>query len=101
MERQELVRELSKVLEMMKIAIKYKDADEFSYQDVLFHETIIRSIGPWLRQYDVAKSKTCHGKFHLIVDAPTYRRGHRGLRPDPREPRPLHRRLSKPVTANE
>ncbi|MGX8176687.1 GntR family transcriptional regulator [Exiguobacterium artemiae] len=44
MERQELVRELSKVLEMMKIAIKYKDADEFSYQDVLFHETIIRSI---------------------------------------------------------
>ena len=29
---------------MMKIAIKYQDADEFSYQDVLFHETIIRSI---------------------------------------------------------
>ena len=29
---------------MMKIAIKYRDADEFSYQDVLFHETIIRSI---------------------------------------------------------
>jgi len=44
MDRQDLVRELSKVLEMMKIAIKYKDADEFSYQDVLFHETIIRSI---------------------------------------------------------
>jgi GntR family transcriptional regulator of gluconate operon len=40
----ELVKELSKILEMMKIAIKYKDADEFSYQDVLFHETIIRSI---------------------------------------------------------
>ena len=40
----ELVRELSKILEMMKIAIKYRDADEFSYQDVLFHETIIRSI---------------------------------------------------------
>ena len=40
-----LVRELSKILEMMKIAIKYKDADEFSFQDVLFHETIIRSIG--------------------------------------------------------
>jgi len=40
----ELVRELSKILEMMRIAIKYKDADEFSYQDVLFHETIIRSI---------------------------------------------------------
>ncbi|CAM3171686.1 GntR family transcriptional regulator [Filibacter tadaridae] len=40
----ELVRELSKILEMMEVAIKYKDADEFSYQDVLFHETIIRSI---------------------------------------------------------
>lgn len=40
----ELVRELSKTLEMMEVAIKYKDADEFSYQDVLFHETIIRSI---------------------------------------------------------
>jgi len=40
----ELVMELSKILEMMKIAIKYRDADEFSYQDVLFHETIIRSV---------------------------------------------------------
>lgn len=40
----ELVTELSKILEMMKIAIKYLDADEFSYQDVLFHETIIRFI---------------------------------------------------------
>ncbi|WP_066072538.1 GntR family transcriptional regulator [Neobacillus soli] len=40
----ELVMELNKTLEMMKIAIKYQDADEFSYQDVLFHETIIRSI---------------------------------------------------------
>jgi GntR family transcriptional regulator, gluconate operon transcriptional repressor len=39
-----LVMELSKILEMMRIAIKYKDADEFSLQDVLFHETIIRSI---------------------------------------------------------
>ena len=28
----------------MKVAIKYHDADEFSYQDVLFHETIIRSV---------------------------------------------------------
>ncbi|MCP3739964.1 GntR family transcriptional regulator [Rossellomorea sp. BNER] len=44
MDTEELVRELSKILEMMKIAIKYKDADEFSYQDVLFHETIIRTI---------------------------------------------------------
>ncbi|MES1042195.1 GntR family transcriptional regulator [Peribacillus simplex] len=40
----ELVMELSKILEMMKVSIKYLDADEFSYQDVLFHETIIRSI---------------------------------------------------------
>lgn len=43
-ETDDLVRELSKILEMMKISIKYQDADEFSYQDVLFHETIIRSI---------------------------------------------------------
>ena len=41
----ELVKDLSKILEMMKVAIKYHDADEFSYQDVLFHETIIRAIG--------------------------------------------------------
>lgn len=40
----ELVQELSKIREMMEVAIKYKDADEFSYQDVLFHETVIRSI---------------------------------------------------------
>ncbi|MFH7819956.1 GntR family transcriptional regulator [Neobacillus thermocopriae] len=44
MDVQELVKELSKILEMMKVAIKYKDADEFSYQDIMFHETIIRSI---------------------------------------------------------
>ncbi|MDQ1000565.1 GntR family transcriptional regulator of gluconate operon [Neobacillus niacini] len=43
-ETTELVKELSKILEMMKVAIKYQDADEFSYQDVLFHETIIRAI---------------------------------------------------------
>ncbi|MCI4127719.1 GntR family transcriptional regulator [Bacillus haynesii] len=40
----ELVTDLSKILEMMKVSIKYKDADEFSFQDVLFHETIVRSI---------------------------------------------------------
>jgi GntR family transcriptional regulator, gluconate operon transcriptional repressor len=39
-----LVTELSKILELMKIAIKYKDADEFSLQDVLFHEKIILAI---------------------------------------------------------
>ncbi|MGG3498259.1 oligopeptide:H+ symporter [Peribacillus simplex] len=44
MDTNELVMELSKILEMMKISIKYRDADEFSNQDVIFHETIIRSI---------------------------------------------------------
>lgn len=43
MDVNELVKELSKILEMMKVAIKYSDADEFVYQDVLFHETIIRA----------------------------------------------------------
>jgi GntR family transcriptional regulator, gluconate operon transcriptional repressor len=43
MDTSEVVKELSKILEMMKVAIKYRDADEFSYQDVLFHETIIRA----------------------------------------------------------
>nr|WP_054548845.1 GntR family transcriptional regulator [Lysinibacillus sphaericus] len=45
MDTTNLALELSKTLEMMKVAIKYNDADEFSYQDVMFHETIIRSIG--------------------------------------------------------
>ncbi|ATH93856.1 GntR family transcriptional regulator [Bacillus glycinifermentans] len=40
----QLVKDLRKILEMMKVSIKYEDADEFSYQDVLFHETIVRSI---------------------------------------------------------
>lgn len=40
----ELIKELSKILEMMRISIKYQDADEFSYQDLIFHETIIRAI---------------------------------------------------------
>lgn len=44
MDTTRLAMELSKILEMMKVAIKYQDADEFSYQDVLFHETIIQSI---------------------------------------------------------
>jgi GntR family transcriptional regulator of gluconate operon len=44
MDINELVMELSKILEMMKVAIKYQDADEFAYQDVLFHETIIKAI---------------------------------------------------------
>ncbi|PMC35456.1 GntR family transcriptional regulator [Bacillus sp. UMB0899] len=39
-----LVRELSKIVEMMKVAVKYRDADEFAFQDILFHETIIQSI---------------------------------------------------------
>lgn len=44
MDTDPLLRELSKILEMMKVAIKYRDPDEFSLQDVLFHETIIGSI---------------------------------------------------------
>ncbi|MDQ0272704.1 GntR family transcriptional regulator [Cytobacillus purgationiresistens] len=40
----ELVKELSKILEIMKVTIKYRDADEFSNQDLLFHETIIGAI---------------------------------------------------------
>lgn len=40
----QLTRDLSKTLEMMKVAIKYHDADEFALQDVLFHETIISSV---------------------------------------------------------
>ncbi|WP_066250856.1 GntR family transcriptional regulator [Neobacillus drentensis] len=44
MDTDQLSRELSKILEMMKIAIKYRDADEFALQDVLFHQTIIGSI---------------------------------------------------------
>ena len=44
MDTREVVKELSRILELMEVAIKYGDADEFSYQDVLFHETIIRSI---------------------------------------------------------
>ncbi|QDY84797.1 GntR family transcriptional regulator [Paenibacillus polymyxa] len=44
MNTNDLAKELSKILEMMKVAVKYSDADEFSYQDVLFHETIIRAV---------------------------------------------------------
>ncbi|GIN71847.1 GntR family transcriptional regulator [Bacillus sp. J14TS2] len=39
-----LNRQLNKILEMMKIAVKYEDADEFSFRDVEFHEKIITSI---------------------------------------------------------
>lgn len=44
MGRGNLIKKLSKIMEMMKVAVKYQDAEEFSYQDLLFHETIIRSI---------------------------------------------------------
>ncbi|NBJ70007.1 MULTISPECIES: GntR family transcriptional regulator [Clostridia] len=43
-ENDALLNELNKILEMMKIAIKYKDIDEFSLKDIEFHETIIKSI---------------------------------------------------------
>ncbi|MEI3608707.1 GntR family transcriptional regulator [Pseudogracilibacillus sp. SO10305] len=39
-----LVKELRKIHEMMHVAIKFQDMDEFSLQDMNFHETIIRSI---------------------------------------------------------
>ncbi|GAA0488647.1 gluconate operon transcriptional repressor GntR [Salinibacillus aidingensis] len=43
-DNQQLILELQKILEMMKIAIKYKDATEFTFKDIEFHETIITSI---------------------------------------------------------
>ncbi|WP_093133184.1 GntR family transcriptional regulator [Salinibacillus kushneri] len=43
-DNEKLIHELQKILEMMKIAIKYKDANEFSFKDIEFHETIITSI---------------------------------------------------------
>lgn len=43
-ENAQLIGELNKIIEMMKIAVKYKDVDEFSLLDIEFHETIIQSI---------------------------------------------------------
>lgn len=40
----QLIGELNKIIEMMKIAVKYNDVDEFSLLDIEFHETIIQSI---------------------------------------------------------
>lgn len=40
-----LVRELRQISEMMRIAVKYEDADAFSLKDVAFHEAIVKSIG--------------------------------------------------------
>lgn len=39
-----LIHDLNKILEMMKIAVKYHDADEFSFRDIEFHEKIITFI---------------------------------------------------------
>lgn len=39
-----LIMELQQIIEMMRIAVKYKDADEFSFKDIVFHETIVKSI---------------------------------------------------------
>lgn len=39
-----LLNDLNKILEIMKISIKYRDVDEFSLKDMEFHETIIKSI---------------------------------------------------------
>lgn len=43
-DNEELLHELKKTHEMMKIAIKYGDADEFSLKDIAFHELIVKSI---------------------------------------------------------
>lgn len=43
-ENAQLIGELNKIIEMMKIAVKYNDVDEFSLLDIEFHETIIQSI---------------------------------------------------------
>lgn len=40
-----LVRELQQIVEMMRVAVKYEDADAFSFKDVAFHEAIVKSIG--------------------------------------------------------
>lgn len=45
MDTEKLGLELEKNVEMMKVAVKYKDVNEFSFLDVKFHETIILSIG--------------------------------------------------------
>ncbi|HLR69196.1 MAG TPA: GntR family transcriptional regulator [Virgibacillus sp.] len=43
-ENNDLLIELNKIAEMMKVSIRYGDIDEFSKQDMKFHETIIYSI---------------------------------------------------------
>lgn len=40
----EVVLELKKKLEMMKVAVKFNDASEFALQDILFHQTMIEAI---------------------------------------------------------
>ncbi|WP_414049315.1 GntR family transcriptional regulator [Macrococcus animalis] len=40
----QLVLELEKKLEMMRVAVKFDDAAEFAMQDILFHQTMIESI---------------------------------------------------------
>lgn len=39
-----LLNQLNKMIAMMEVAVKFKDADEFSLQDTLFHQQIIRSV---------------------------------------------------------
>ncbi|QUR94082.1 GntR family transcriptional regulator [Macrococcoides canis] len=41
---EQVVLELQKKLEMMKVAVKFDDAAEFTLQDILFHQTMIESI---------------------------------------------------------
>lgn len=44
MDTELLIRELEKNVEMMKIALKYKDVNQFSFLDIKFHEEIVSSI---------------------------------------------------------
>src|SRR5699024_10030620 len=39
-----LITELQKIMKMMRITVKYKDADEFSFKYIAFHEAIVKSI---------------------------------------------------------
>ncbi|KAA1042359.1 GntR family transcriptional regulator [Macrococcus equipercicus] len=44
LESAELLNQLNKIIAMMEVAVKFKDADEFSLQDILFHQTVIRFV---------------------------------------------------------
>lgn len=43
-DKSDLLIQLKKTIEMMKIAVKFKDAKDFSYYDIQFHQIFIQSI---------------------------------------------------------